>query len=288
MIEPTILVVEADSAVRADLERDVQRRYGREYRLAQADSGADGLAECRSLRERNHPVAVLLAAQDLPDMSGTAFLADARTLCPAAGRVLLTAHADAEAAIAGVNEVGLDRYLVKPWGAPKQQLYPMLDELLGDWLTRSSLPYTRVKDVMERDVARLDPAADLAEAAKVVAAVRVGDLMVVDHDGEFVGVLSEGDILRSSLPDLDEILAAGGTLYDGYQLFMRKARELSAKPITPLVIREPLVMHPDDHVAKAATVLIDRQIRLLPVVEDGRLVGTVSRANICRAVVETA
>ena len=45
-------------------------------------------------------------------------------------------------------------------------------------------------------------------------------------------------------------------------------------------------MHPDDHVAKAATVLIDRQIRLLPVVEDGRLVGTVSRANICRAVVE--
>jgi CBS domain-containing protein len=55
----------------------------------------------------------------------------------------------------------------------------------------------------------------------------------------------------------------------------------------PLVIREPIVMHPDDHVARAATVLIERQIRRLPVVQDGRLVGTVSRANICQAVVGT-
>ena len=66
--------------------------------------------------------------------------------------------------------------------------------------------------------------------------------MVVDDDGVFVGVLSEGDILRNALPDFDEIVEAGGTLYDAFQLFMRKGRELSDKPIMPLVIRDPLVV----------------------------------------------
>lgn len=108
--------------------------------------------------------------------------------------------------------------------------------------------------------------------------------MVVDAAGAFFGVLSEGDILRNALPGFDEILNAGGTLHDAYQLFMGKSHELADKPITPLVIRDPLVLHPDDHVAKAAIVLIDRQIGRVPVVEDERLVGTLSRANICRAV----
>jgi CBS domain-containing protein len=109
--------------------------------------------------------------------------------------------------------------------------------------------------------------------------------MVIDGEGAFMGVLSEGDILRATLPDFDEILAEGGTLFTAYQLFLRKGQELSDRPIMPLVIRQPLTLHPDDHVAKAATALISRQIRRLPVVENGRLLGTVSRANICQAVV---
>jgi CBS domain-containing protein len=100
-----------------------------------------------------------------------------------------------------------------------------------------------------------------------------------------VGVLSEGDILRAALPDFDEIVEEGGTLLDAYQVFLRKGRALSEKPIAPLIIREPITLNPDDHVAKAAAVLIGKQIRRLPVVRDGRLLGTVSRANICEAVV---
>jgi CBS domain-containing protein len=138
---------------------------------------------------------------------------------------------------------------------------------------------------MDTEVAWIGHGANLRDAAEIVAASGVGDLMVLDEAGSFVGVLSEGDILRNALPDFDEILAAGGTLYSAYQHFVRKSRELSDRPITPLVIVDPLVMDPTDHVAEAATLMIERQIRRLPVVEDGRLVGTVSRANICQAVV---
>ncbi len=53
------------------------------------------------------------------------------------------------------------------------------------------------------------------------------------------------------------------------------------------MIEEPIIVEPEDHVAKAATVLLNRQIRLLPVVKEGKLVGTISRADVCRAVVGT-
>jgi thioredoxin reductase (NADPH) len=50
--------------------------------------------------------------------------------------VLLTAYADTDAAIAGINEVALDHYLMKPWHPPEQRLYPVLDDLLSEWHAR--------------------------------------------------------------------------------------------------------------------------------------------------------
>jgi CBS domain-containing protein len=276
-----------DPAVQQALGRDIGARYGDQLRLVTATSGEEALSALRQLRQQNELVAAVLAGQQLPGMSGIALLVEARALYPEAGRVLLAAHTDAEAAIARINEIGIDHYLVKPWGDPHARLYPLLDELLEDWKARVRLPSMQVKDIMDTRVARIRHSASLHQAAEIVALSGVGDLMVVDERGAFVGVLSEGDILRNALPDTDEILGAGGTLYDAFQLFVRKGRDLSDRPIMPLVIREPIVLNPSDHVARAAAVLIERQIRRLPVVQDGQLVGTVSRANICQAVVGT-
>ena len=49
---------------------------------------------------------------------------------PDAKRVLLTAYADTEAAIAAINEVALDYYLLKPWDPPEEQLFPVVEDLL--------------------------------------------------------------------------------------------------------------------------------------------------------------
>jgi CBS domain-containing protein len=112
--------------------------------------------------------------------------------------------------------------------------------------------------------------------------------MVVDNDEKFIGVLSEGDILRTALPDIDEIVDEGGTLDDAFRIFLEKGEQLAGLPIAPLIIREPIVLDPENHVAQAATILVQKQIRLLPVVKEGILVGTVSRADVCRAVVGTS
>lgn len=145
----------------------------------------------------------------------------------------------------------------------------------------------QIKDVMTNRPARIRDNADVYRAAEIVGFSRVSDLMVVDDNDNFIGVLSEGDILRAALPDIDEIFKEGGSLDTAYNIFMNKGRNLADLPISPLVIKEPIVVDPDDHIAKATTVLLDRHIGVLPVVKNGQLVGTISRADVCRAVVGT-
>lgn len=142
-----------------------------------------------------------------------------------------------------------------------------------------------VKDVMSHFPAFVRIGADIRRAAEMISVSEVGQLMVVDHDGGFVGALSEEDLVRAMLPGFDDVTAAGGSLQDAFTLFLDRGRELADRPIDPLVTREAVTVTTTDELARAAVVMIDRQIRRLPVVDDGKLVGTLSRADLCRAVI---
>jgi thioredoxin reductase (NADPH) len=136
---PAILVVDDEPAVLAAVARDLRRGFGERHRILRAGSGAEALEILRELRTRGDQVALLIADQRMPGMAGTAYLVEARKLFPEARRVLLTAYADTEAAIAAINEVALDYYLLKPWDPPEEQLYPVLEDLLTTWEAGAAL-----------------------------------------------------------------------------------------------------------------------------------------------------
>jgi thioredoxin reductase (NADPH) len=131
--KPVMLSVDDDPEVVRAIERDLRRRYGHDYRVLRAESGAAALALLERLRLRGDQVALLLSDQRMPEMTGVEFLEKARALAPDARRVLLTAYADTDAAIRAINQVRIHYYLMKPWDPPEQQLYPYLDDLLEDW-----------------------------------------------------------------------------------------------------------------------------------------------------------
>jgi thioredoxin reductase (NADPH) len=134
--KPVILAVDDDPTVLGAIERDLRRQYRAEYRVMKAGSGAEGLDAAKELAARNTRVALFLVDQRMPGMSGTEMLREALKLQPESRRVLLTAYADTDAAIAGINEVALDHYLMKPWDPPEERLYPVLDDLLAEWSAR--------------------------------------------------------------------------------------------------------------------------------------------------------
>ena len=125
----------------------------------------------------------------------------------------------------------------------------------------------------------------MRRAAEMISISEVSDLMVIDHDNLFLGVLSEGDLIRAILPGFNEVLQAGGTLNDAFLFFLQKGRDLVNRPIDPLIIRNAITLKTTDDVAQAAVVMVEKQIRRLPVVDDGKLLGTLSRSDICRAVI---
>ncbi len=145
MSKPVIFVVDDDHEVLNAVERDLRHRYRQQYRIVASQSSREALDIAHELHHRGAAVALFLVDQRMPDMTGTEFLREMRTLHPAAKRTLLTAYADSEAAIAAINEVGLDHYLMKPWDPPDQRLYPVLDDLLADWSARTRVSFDGVR-----------------------------------------------------------------------------------------------------------------------------------------------
>ena len=133
MSKPTILTVDDDPVVSAAITRDLVGRYGADYRVVGSTSGAEALVVLTRLALRDEPVALIAADQRMPEMTGIELLEQARDHAPGAKFLLLTAYADTEVAIRAINDIGLDYYLLKPWDPPEERLYPVIDDLLGDW-----------------------------------------------------------------------------------------------------------------------------------------------------------
>jgi thioredoxin reductase (NADPH) len=130
---PALLVVDDEPPVLRAVQRDLRGRFGEEYRVLRAGSGAEAEELMRELRRRGEALALVLADQRMPGMTGVELLESARVVFPKAKRALLTAYADTDAAIAAINRAQIDYYLQKPWDPPEERLYPTLEDLLGDW-----------------------------------------------------------------------------------------------------------------------------------------------------------
>ena len=150
LAKPALLTIDDDPEVLRSVERDLRTEYGTRFRVLRADSGATALEVLQKLKLRNQPVALLLVDQRMPQMSGVEFLERSMELCSEAKQVLLTAYADTDAAIRAINTVKIDYYLLKPWDPPEERLYPVLNDLLDDWLSLFRPPFAGIRVIGNR------------------------------------------------------------------------------------------------------------------------------------------
>ena len=150
MPRPVILTVDDDPEVLQAIARDLRQQYGDRFRIIRADSGMAALETLQQLKLRNEHVALMLVDQRMPQISGVEFLEQALKIFPDAHRVLLTAYADTNAAIQAINSTRLDYYLLKPWDPPEEKLYPVLNDLLDDWLASFRPPFEGIRVIGQR------------------------------------------------------------------------------------------------------------------------------------------
>jgi thioredoxin reductase (NADPH) len=192
---PAIVAVDDEPAVLAAVARDLRRGFGERYRVLRAASGSEALEALRELRARGDQVAMLIADQRMPGMSGTQYLVEARKLVPDAKRVLLTAYADTEAAIAAINEVALDYYLLKPWDPPEEQLFPVVEDLLTTWEAGAALESGGVRVVGHRFSKESHEVRDFLVRNRVPAR-----WLDVERDGEARELLRIAGVAGERLP----------------------------------------------------------------------------------------
>ena len=145
-----------------------------------------------------------------------------------------------------------------------------------------------VRDLMTADVVVVHPATPLKEVARSLVEHRISGVPVVDDEGRLLGVLSEADFLVKE--------ASAGERHRrrsplGWLLGDREA-EAELHRITAITAGEAMTspaesIAPDRALSEAARTMTDRRINRLPVVEDGRLVGIITRADIVRAYART-
>ena len=133
MAKPTILAVDDDPGASRAIARDLSTRYGADYSVVRATSGAEALTHLARLALQDRRVALVVSDQRMPGMTGIEMLEEVRSQSPDSKLLLLTAYADTDVAIKAINDIGLDYYLVKPWDPPSERLYPAIDGLLDDW-----------------------------------------------------------------------------------------------------------------------------------------------------------
>lgn len=130
---PVILTIDDEPEVLRAIQRDLRSNYSSEYRIIGAGGGQEAIDTLNELSTRGVPVALILADQRMPHVTGVDVLRASLGPFPSAKKALLTAYADTDAAIDAINDVGLDHYIMKPWDPPEDKLYPILDDLLEDW-----------------------------------------------------------------------------------------------------------------------------------------------------------
>jgi thioredoxin reductase (NADPH) len=236
MANPVILIVDDDPQVLRAVGREVRGRFGGDYRIVAAGSGADALDAIRRLTLRGTPIALLVVDQRMPGMSGVELLGATLALLPGAKRVLLTAYADTDVAIRAINEIGLDQYLLKPWDPPEERLFPALEELLDDWRAGWIPPFEGIRLVGHRWSARAHEIKDYLarnqvpyrwvdvetdpEAARLVASAGIDpgrDPLLVFPDGSHLRAPTNVQIAekvglrtRAALPFYDLVIIGGG------------------------------------------------------------------------------
>jgi thioredoxin reductase (NADPH) len=190
-----ILAVDDEPTVLAAVARDLRRGFGERYRILRAASGPEALELLTELRRRGEHLAMVIADQRMPGMEGTDLLVKARQIFPEAKRVLLTAYADTQAAIAAINEVSLDYYLLKPWDPPEEQLFPVVEDLLTTWESGAALEAGGVRILGHRF------SKDTHDLRDFIARNRVpGRWLDVERDSEARELLAVAGVPDERLP----------------------------------------------------------------------------------------
>jgi CBS domain-containing protein len=127
-----------------------------------------------------------------------------------------------------------------------------------------------VREVMTEPAVTVAPDTSLKQAVLLLDQHQITAMPVVDGAGHLVGVVSEADVLRDVVPTDRRV----------HELLVEITAPTVQLRVTDVMTHLPVSVSPDDDLAEAVELLVGTQVKSLPVVGSGRVVGMVSRRDV--------
>jgi CBS domain-containing protein len=142
----------------------------------------------------------------------------------------------------------------------------------------------RVFELMKTHVIKTLPDATLHDAVDMMDLYQVSGLPVVDSGERLLGIVTEYDVIQALLPQFAEAAESGAP--DRHADFQTLVERVKKKTVEQVMSKPAVAIDEDADVLEAAQVMVTRRFKRLPVTHKGRLVGIISRIDICQALLE--
>jgi CBS domain-containing protein len=143
------------------------------------------------------------------------------------------------------------------------------------------------RDIMQAEVVTIGPDATVQELADLLSTNKISGVPVIDDDGALVGVVTEGDIIvqDAGLHFPHYIQFLDSTIYlESVKKFEERFRRTFGTKVADVMSSEVVSVSPDASIYDVATLMADSDVNRVPVLEEGRLVGIITRADVVKAI----
>jgi CBS domain-containing protein len=138
-------------------------------------------------------------------------------------------------------------------------------------------------DVMVRQVITIRPEATIRDLATLLVENHISAVPVTDADGKLVGIISESDLLRRSETETERRRSWWLALFVSNDTLTTEFIKSHSRKVSDVMTRGVIVARPDTPLHEIATLLEHHRIKRVPVIQDGKIAGLVSRADLVRA-----
>ena len=143
-----------------------------------------------------------------------------------------------------------------------------------------------VANVMSKDPLTIAPDASVTDAARLMVEERIGALPVIEN-GKLIGIVTEGDLI---MQDVKLEFPTYLHLLDGFIMyppatarFESELKKAVAANVRAVMTENPVTVRVDASLEEAATLLVEKDVSRLPVLDGDRLVGIISKSDVVRS-----
>jgi CBS domain-containing protein len=143
----------------------------------------------------------------------------------------------------------------------------------------------KIKEVMIPDLTSVSADTPIKEAVKIMSQQRMIGLPVVDNDQNVIGIITESDIAKGCLPGYYKELQNPSFIPD-FDQFSQQAKKIAHRPVKEFMTTIVYSVEEDTSRTQAADLLFRKDLRIVPVVREGKLVGILTPSCLCKHAME--